>query len=127
MKITVIVAKTHDGEMPWVVGAWDEYCMDANYQGYLDALEEHIKKNAGSELRTAEIEVPEGFLESIYRPIKVKARIVGSEGVDDVGLQGPTSERFEVKSRVIGPEGVHGGGPARGKDGETKGQDGGLS
>lgn len=82
MKITVIVAKPEGGgdEMPWVVGAWDEYCMDANYQGYLDALQEHIKKNAGSELRTAEIEVPDGFLESMFRPIKVKAKVVENGG-----------------------------------------------
>lgn len=78
MKITVIVAKPEGGgdEMPWVVGAWDEYCMDENYQGYLDAIQKHIKENAGSELRTAEIEVPDGFLESIYRPIKVQGKVV---------------------------------------------------
>lgn len=102
MKITVIVAKIDDSEMPWILGAWDEYLMDANYQGYLDAIQDHIKKNSGAEIRTAEIEVPEGFLQSIYRPIKVKGRLVG-------------------------PEGVHGGGPARGQDGTTKGHDGGQS
>lgn len=76
MKITVIVAKQDGEEMPWVVGAWDEYTMDANYQGFCDALDGHWKKNPGAEIRTAEIEVPEGFLESVYRPIKVQGKPV---------------------------------------------------
>lgn len=80
MKITVIVAKIDDSEMPWVLGAWDEYLMDANYQGYCEALEEHRKKNAGAEIRTAVIEVPEGFLENIYRPIKVQGKVVENGG-----------------------------------------------
>lgn len=82
MKITLIVAKPEGGgdEMPWVVGAWDEYTMDANYQGFCDALEEHRRKNAGSEVRTAEIEIPEGTLENIFRPIKIQGKLVEPKG-----------------------------------------------
>lgn len=74
MKITVIVAKDSNGDQPWIIGAWDEYSMDANYQGFCDALDEHKKHN--DEVRTAEIEVPDGFLESMWRPIKVQGKPV---------------------------------------------------
>jgi hypothetical protein len=80
MKITVIVAKIDDHEIPWIVGAWDEYSMDANYGGYCEALEAHRVKNKGAEIRTAQIEVPEGFLESIYKPLKVQGKVVEKEG-----------------------------------------------
>lgn len=76
MKITVIVAKIDDSDMPWILGAWDEYTMDANYQGFCDAVEQFRRSMGKAEIRTAEIEVPEGFLENIYRPIKVQGKVV---------------------------------------------------
>lgn len=79
MKITVIVGKV-DGGIPWILGAWDEYTIDENYKGFCDAIEQYQRSMGKTEIRTAEIEVHEGFLESIYRPIKVQARIVGAEG-----------------------------------------------
>lgn len=75
MKITVIVGKV-DGGIPWILGAWDEYTIDENYKGFCDAIEQYQRSMGKTEVRTAEIEVPEGFLESIYRPIKVQGKIV---------------------------------------------------
>lgn len=80
MKITVIVAKIDDTGLPWVLGAWDEYMIDADYQGYCDAVAQYRRSLAGSEIRTAEIEVPEGFLENIYRPIKVQGKVAENGG-----------------------------------------------
>lgn len=75
MKITVIVGKSDGEEMPWVLGAWDEYTMDANYQGFCDDLAKKRASLPGTEIRTAEIEVPEGFLEKIFAPIKVQGKV----------------------------------------------------
>lgn len=80
MKITVIVGKVKGEETPWILGAWDEYTVDGNYQGFCDAVAQYRRSMAGAEIRTAQIEVPEGFLESIYRPIKVQGKIVEKRG-----------------------------------------------
>ena len=76
MKITVIVAKTDGEETPWVLGAWDEYMMDADYKGFCDAVAQYRRSMAGAEIRTAEIEVPEGFLDSIWKPILVRGKVL---------------------------------------------------
>lgn len=80
MKITIIVGKVDGEEMPWILGAWDEYTVDGNYQGFCDAVERFRRSLGNTEIRTAEIEVPEGFLESIYRPIKVQGKVVEKKG-----------------------------------------------
>jgi hypothetical protein len=100
MKITIIVGKVNGEDIPWILGAWDEYTIDGNEQGFSDAVEQFRRSLGNTEIRTAQIEVPEGFLQSIYRPIKVQGRSVGAEGVP-------------------------GGGPMKGQSGVMKGQAGG--
>lgn len=78
MKITVIVAKMEGEQMPWILGAWDEYTIDANYKGFCDALQRYRATMPATDIRTAEIEVPEGFLESIWKPVLVQGKPVQS-------------------------------------------------
>lgn len=40
MDVYMIFESTEDADAAWLVGAWDEYSMDANYEGY----EADIKK-----------------------------------------------------------------------------------
>ena len=75
MKITVIVAKK-DSKTIWVLGAWDEYTIDENTQGFCDAIKQYRATLPGTDIRTAEIEVPEGFLDSIWKPILVRGKVL---------------------------------------------------
>lgn len=76
MKITMIVAKIADAEMPWILGAWDEYTIDGNEQGFLDAIAQYRRSMPSADIRTAQIEVPESFLESIWKPVVVQGKPV---------------------------------------------------
>jgi hypothetical protein len=89
MKIFVIVAKIKGEDCPWIVNAWDEWTVDANHEGWHDAINEAKKKCSDAEVRTAEIEVPDSFLFDMFKPIVVKGKPVQNE-TDDV--QHPKSE-----------------------------------
>lgn len=53
MKIFVIVAKIKGEDCPWIVNAWDEWTVDANHEGWHDAINEAKKKCSDAEVRTA--------------------------------------------------------------------------
>lgn len=79
MKITVIVAKMEGVEMPWILGAWDEYTLDENEQGLRAAVAQYRATMPKTDIRTAVIEVPNWFLESIWKPVKVEGSPVRGE------------------------------------------------
>lgn len=45
MDIFMIFAADEECETPWLVDAWDEYTVDANYEGYLEAVKKARSEN----------------------------------------------------------------------------------
>jgi hypothetical protein len=74
MKITILLAKDGGEEMPWVIGAWDEYSIDANEIGFYEAVDQGKKSH--DDFRTAVIEVPADFMRDAFKPIKVQGKPV---------------------------------------------------
>lgn len=79
MKIFVIAAKIEGEETPWIVNAWDEWTVDANPEGWHEAIDEAKKKASGAEIRTAQIEVHDSFLFDMFKPITVKGTPIPSK------------------------------------------------
>lgn len=76
MKIHLFVEKFPDQEAT-VVGAWDEYMADENYEGFEEELAKHQKesKEQGGEVRLLDVEIPDDALAKVFAPLKVKGKV----------------------------------------------------
>ena len=63
MKINVFVIR--EADVFWIAGAWDEYTMDANYEGYQEE-EERLHKVYGNNFRVAQIVVSDSFMDDAF-------------------------------------------------------------
>ena len=80
MKIYLIVVQAPTrGDSPWVWGAWDEWTIDENPDGYQEAINEARARNPSEEVRTACVEVPDGFLQQVFEPLSVKGKPMESD------------------------------------------------
>lgn len=79
MKIYLIVAKIMNVETPWILGAWDEWTIDENPNGFQEAINEAREKNRTAEVRVGCVEVPDDFMEQIFQPIVVKGKPVDAD------------------------------------------------
>lgn len=104
MKITLIVAKTEGEKRPLVLGAWDEYTIDGNRTGLFGAIRQYRATMPATDIRTAEIEVPDGFLESIWKPVLVQGNPGGSGLVGAPGASGDEAMNGGVKQGVSGED-----------------------
>ena len=75
MKLYLIVAHALHAESPWVITGWDEWSVDENHSGYLEALEQARERNPSAEIREAIVEVPDNFLARIFEPISVEGKV----------------------------------------------------
>lgn len=75
MKVNLFVVTLGTGDdPPWVVGAWDEWTVDENYQGYAEAVEK-LEKEHGANFRVGVVEVPDSFLSDCFKCHTVKAKV----------------------------------------------------
>ena len=77
MKIFVIVKKLASAdESPWIVAAWDEWSVDGNYSGWVEACHKEEKHCAdGEQIRVGTVEVPDSFLSGLFAVQSVKGKI----------------------------------------------------
>lgn len=75
MRIHLFVANTgsHD-DPPWVVGAWDEYSIDANPEGYESDFLNMQKKHDGA-VAVLIVNIPDGSLHKAFRPQQVQGEV----------------------------------------------------
>ena len=73
MKIMLIVAKLK-GETPWIIDAWDGWAVDENPSGWRERIDK-AKSDPEKEIRVAEVVVPDGFYDQIFRPVKVEGNV----------------------------------------------------
>ena len=72
MKIYLIWARVNDeANAPWVVGAWDEFSMDANYQGYMDALNSAYAEHGAGNVRVTTVEADYHKAVAAFQPVDV--------------------------------------------------------
>ncbi len=77
MRISLIVGMikdTHD-ELLEVLGAWDEYCIDSNPEGFDEAVDEIRRRNT-HEIRIVDVEVSEKSLRELFKTPKLEAKLV---------------------------------------------------
>lgn len=80
MRIAVIVVKEVEGDEnpPVIAGAWDEWTIDENYEGFEEELAKIKKKHRGCEVRVAYVKVPDSFLNDIFKPFEIEAKVAES-------------------------------------------------
>lgn len=61
----------HESTAPWLVGAWDEFSMDANYDGYLTALMEAYKVHGAGNIQETLTTVDYGKVQTAFKPVDV--------------------------------------------------------
>lgn len=80
MKIYTLWGLRRGETMPELMVAWDEYCVDANGEGFVEALVE-ARKSWGSDLvddRPLAIDIPDQTIERLFKRPVVRAKVVGS-------------------------------------------------
>lgn len=82
MKITTAWAESEvEGEMPWLISAYDEFTEDA-WNGTPDFFTEACKKYGpdaegnGPRVRTLVIEIPQDAVEALFKAPVVKGEVV---------------------------------------------------
>lgn len=81
MKIFVIAAKIEAEETPWIINAWDEWTVDANYAGWEDAIKEAQEKvGPKTEVRVGEVKVPNSFLFDMFKNHSVEGKVGDEAG-----------------------------------------------
>lgn len=80
MKIHLFVEK-YDGQDPCVIGAWDEYAVDENSEGFETDLGNHKEEAAknGGEVRVLGVEIPPGALAAMFDPPAVEGKVISRE------------------------------------------------
>lgn len=79
MRLHVIVAKEKTGD-PWVVGAWDEFSIDENSEGFERELAEHKKKH--HEVRVAVVVVVQDFLHLVFGSADFRGSLIKVQSVE---------------------------------------------
>lgn len=62
----IVVLQECEPDAPWVAGAWDEYSIDNNPEGYNEELEKHKSKSC--QVRVLPIIVPEANVMALFNP-----------------------------------------------------------
>ena len=77
MKIFVVVKKLASrDETPWIVAAWDEWSVDANYSGWTEAVHKEEKHCAdGEQIRVGTVEVPDSFMDGLFAVTNVIGKV----------------------------------------------------
>lgn len=85
MKIHATFANRNcDPELIELIDAWDEFCVDENYTGYVDSREKALK-SWGDDLNrwvTLVIDVPDSAISAVFDPAVVKAEAVPEDESD---------------------------------------------
>ena len=59
----------------WVVGAWDEWSIDENTEGFVEEHQRHCKEHGESNVRVVNIEVPDGTMAQAFQVHTVKGLV----------------------------------------------------
>ena len=60
-----------ESDAPWLVAAWDEYSMDANYDGYLEALADAHHAHGAGNIRETVITADYDKVVAAFKPSDV--------------------------------------------------------
>lgn len=81
MKIICLFGQRRDPEIIELMVAWDEYCVDANVEGFDEACDA-AKRSWRDDLlesRVVEIEVDEDAIRARFEPVRMTGRVVEDE------------------------------------------------
>lgn len=76
MILFCILVKHPQEDEPWVAGAWDEWTVEQNYEGWEEAVTATKDKHKESEIRIAGLEVPDGWMSDQFCMSKTPAKPV---------------------------------------------------
>jgi hypothetical protein len=79
MKIDLFFVEYDHGVFE-MVGGWDEYACDANYEGYEKDLAALREKHKDKEFRVIQIEVSDKAVKLAFDPAKVQAQVTAVDG-----------------------------------------------
>jgi len=65
----MIFAADEDCEATWLVDAWDEYTIDANYDGYLSAVEK--AKDENKEISIVKTSIDDDRVLASFKPTEI--------------------------------------------------------
>ena len=60
-----------ESDAPWLVGAWDEYSVEGNYDGYMDAVEAARKDHGAGNVRVTTVLVDSDKVVNAFKPADV--------------------------------------------------------
>jgi len=71
MKIYMIFDGSEDRDAAWLVDAWDEYTMDANYEGYEEAVKKARTESPSGNIAIIQAEIDDERVLAAFRPTEV--------------------------------------------------------
>jgi len=94
MKLTTVWCKYGAESPPELLVAWDEWCMDANYEGYCQEVAGVVAKYPTATYREIELEVDESAVLAAFETSKLKARVSGIQGLpSEEGTDGAATSK----------------------------------
>lgn len=76
IKAFVARQQTHTEDLFWIVGAWDEWSIDENGEGFEEEYKKHAKEHGEGNLRVVNIEVPDGTMAKAFGVPTVEGKVV---------------------------------------------------
>ena len=75
MDVFMIFESDQDCEASWLVDAWDEYTMDANYEGYEEAVKKAREGSASGSIAIIKCSIDDDKVLAAFRPTEVPLTI----------------------------------------------------
>lgn len=75
MDVFMIFDSTDDGDAAWLVSAWDEYTMDANYEGYEAAVKQARDESPSGNIAIIKCSMDDERVLAAFRPTEVPLTI----------------------------------------------------
>lgn len=76
MDVFMIFESTEDGDAAWLVDSWDEYTMDANYEGYEAAIKKARDESPSGNIAIIKCSMDDEKVLDAFRPTEVPLTII---------------------------------------------------
>jgi hypothetical protein len=75
IKLIVVQQITESDTLYWTAGAWDEYTLDENPEGFSEDVAKHVARHGEGSVRIVDVRIPEGTFAKAFAPLTVTGTV----------------------------------------------------